>query len=358
MMLLPRVSHLVRKYWRHPLREDFFSGRNQGGPQRPRPGHSQRPSAASAISLKTQMPYDSARLGTTFKHDAASLGTTFKQRMFWPRFLVALLILLTSLTLHNTSYAANDFSPTKATPEHVLDLLHVSDYLAEAEPAFSRAITRRKKEAKIADADVKLIEGFVKRIYPARNLMTVFRQAYAKAVPPETITEIQAWLITPIGLKFQQALTQVYATTSSLRQAFLARESANVMRPNRQNAFKTFSRTFGQESLYGLLHSELDFGTLMALNALKPAAERDQQKLLKDHAKARRSILKEAARPELDAFNFSLLKDLKNSEIDELSKFAQSTAGTAHLAGFTKALEVTLDGAAVTLAEQIAKTRK
>lgn len=248
----------------------------------------------------------------------------------------------------------------KSTPtvEKVLEFFQTEAYLEQAQKCMDDALTRRRKEVTITDKRMQNIANLADRIYPASNLYKIFKLTYAKATTIENMTAIYNWQQTPKAIKYRQGLAAAFKAAPTTREAYQKKMAGIMLKPNRVNALQTFMENFEQDQTVALMHSECDFGIRMALNGYAEPAARDKVKYMKEKVQEKRSGYLEKAQEELKIFNFYALKDLKNEEVDELSKFATSALGQGHTKAFAKALEVTMDGAAKTLYEQIIKPTK
>lgn len=249
-------------------------------------------------------------------------------------------------------------APSKPTVDAVLEFFQTEQFLEAGIKCMDDALTRRKKEITIVDKQFQNIADLSHRIYPASNLYKAFKLTYAKATTIENLTAVHTWMNTPKGYKFRQGLANAYKATPAQREAYHKKMSPILLKPNRQNAINTFITNWEQDGLDAVMQSECDFGVLMGLNGYQPAQSRDKTKYLKDKVVNKRPGLVEKARASLIIFDFYLLKEMKNEEVDELSKFATSSVGQGHAKSYGKALEVTMDGAAKTLYEQVVKPTK
>lgn len=249
-------------------------------------------------------------------------------------------------------------APSKPTVEAVLEFFQTEQYLEAAVKCMDDALARRKKEVTINDKQMQTLTNLSHRIYPASNLYKTFKLAYAKATTIENLTAVYNWMNTPKGFKFRQALANAYKATPAQRESYHKKMSPILLKPNRQNAIGTFITNWEQDGLEALMQTECDFGVLMGLNGYAPAASRDKTKYLKEKVVDKRPGFIEKARKQLMIFDFYLLKEMKNEEVDDLSKFATSSVGQGHAKAYGKAMEVTMDGAAKTLMEQVIKPTK
>lgn len=249
-------------------------------------------------------------------------------------------------------------APSKPTVDAVLEFFQTERFLEAGVKCMDDALSRRKKEITIADKQFQNVADLSHRIYPASNLYKAFKLTYAKATTIENLTAVHTWMNTPKGFKFRQGMANVYKATPAQREAYHKKMSPVLLKPNRQNAINTFITNWEQDGLEALMQTGCDFGVLMGLNGYQPSQSRDKPKYLKDKVVSKRPGLIEKARSGLVVFDFYLLKEMKNEEVDELSKFATSSVGQGHAKAYGKALEVTLDGAAKTLYEQVVKPTK
>lgn len=249
-------------------------------------------------------------------------------------------------------------APSKPTVDAVLEFFHTEEYLEDVVKCMDDSLARRRKEVPIPDKQMQNITSLSHRIYPASNLYKTFKVAYTKATTIENLTAVYNWMNTPKGIKFRQGFSAAYKATAAQREAYYKKQSKLLLKPNRNNALLTFITNWEQDGLEALVKSECDYGVLMGLNAYLPPESRDKTKYLKDKVVKKRPGYLEQSREGLLIFDFYLLKEMKNEEVDDLSKFATSATGQGHAKAYGKAMEVTLDGAAKTLMDQILKPSK
>ena len=249
-------------------------------------------------------------------------------------------------------------APSKPTVEAVLEFFHTEDYLEGTVKCMDDALARRKKEVPITDQQMQNLTSLSHRIYPASNLYKSFKLAYTKATTIENLTAVYNWMNTPKGLKFGTGFNNAYKATPAQRESYHKKQSPVLLKPNRQNALGTFITNWQQDGLEALTQTQCDFGVLMGMNGYQPAASRDKTRYLKEKVVRKRSGFIEKAREQLIIFDFYLLKEMKNEEVDDLSKFATSSVGQGHAKAYGKAMEIVLDGAAKTLMDQVIKPTK
>jgi hypothetical protein len=269
--------------------------------------------------------------------------------------LLTLLAIVSIVALDAGPAAAE---PTKPTVDLVLEILHVEDYLGDVIPAFEAAVARRKKENPISETQKTMLLSLGRRIYPPKNLMKVFKPAYAKAMTPEALTALYAFLNTPTGIKLRQGYAAAYRVKSKARQAYFDSESGSVLKPNRRNALTTYITEWQQDLLHGMMAASLDFGVAMGLNPYQPATAREKPKDMKDKYAQRRASYQGEGRNAFMVLDFYILQEAKNEEIDEMSKFASTNPAKVHTQAMIKGMEAALNGGAVTMQEQVVKALK
>lgn len=247
-------------------------------------------------------------------------------------------------------------APSQPSTDKILDAIHPAESLSLAEQMIDEALTRRKKEDKISKERGEEIMSLVKRIYPAKNLYKVFKVAYAKQISPDNVALVYKWTTTPIGIKLRQALQSAYAAGPAAPAAYA--KKVGVIKPNRRNAIETYANLSEKKAYFAAWKFGADLAIARALNAYKPAAEREQSADILRSVEARKGLYDTDAIAKTYVATAFLVKDLKNEEIDDLSKFVSTSHGMAHTKAINAALEGTLASAATTLEAQIVKQRK
>ena len=243
-----------------------------------------------------------------------------------------------------------------ATVEKVLDFYHTEDFLDDCLKHVEDALERRKKELAVDDAAAKRLKDVAARIYVKRNLYDVFKVAYAKQTTLENMTALWEWMNSPIGLLLRKAYSDHYKTPYKSWKAYYDKESTNVLKPNRKNALNTLLVSSGQNELAITKILGADFAVWWALNAIQPQPE--TLRYIRSKITPRRTRYIEPARAYYEIFDAALLRDLKNEQIDELTRFSTSVIGQGADKAYRAALEMTLDSAAKTLGSQLAKGTK
>jgi hypothetical protein len=102
----------------------------------------------------------------------------------------------------------------------------------------------------------------------------------------------------------------------------------------------------------------LDLTIAMGLSAYQPVETREKPKDMREKAAVRRATYMDDGRSAFLVQDFYILKDAKNEEIDEMTKFAATNPAKVHTLAMIKAMGATLDGGAVTMQEQVTKALK
>jgi hypothetical protein len=188
--------------------------------------------------------------------------------------------------------------------------------------------------------------------------MKIFKPAYTKAMTQEGLNALYTFLNTPAGIHLRQGYAAAYRVKSKARQAYFDAESTAVLKPNRRNAISSFITEWQQDLLYSTMAAGLDLTVTMGLNPFQPAASREKPKDMRDKAAVRRATYMDEGRSAFLVQDFYLLKEVKNEDIDEMTKFATTNPAKVHTKAMIKAMEATLDGGAVTMQEQVVKALK
>lgn len=246
-------------------------------------------------------------------------------------------------------------APTKATVENVLAAFHTQDFLNDGITFIEGALTRRKKEVKVTPKRASDLLALARRIYPGKNLLTVFKVAYSKQTTLENMEALYTFLNTPAGIKLRRAYDQAYAVDASTRQTYYVKTGKTLLKPNRQNAFDTYMTTTKQYAVHGTWMTGSDLGIFRGLNGFLPPAERLASKTIEEQIATRKNGYIAAGKMFYIPFNTYLFKDMKNEDIDNITQFAATPAGEGHAKAYIAALEGTLASAAATLETQVAK---
>ncbi len=268
--------------------------------------------------------------------------------------LLALLLLAPSFALADAKKAPK----SGATVEKVLDFYHTEDFLDDCLKHVEDAVDRRKKEVTIDEATAKRLKDVAGRIYVKKNLYNVFKVAYSKQTTLENMTALWDWMNSPRGLALRKAYNDQYKEKSSYKdwKAYYDKEAKNILKPNRQNALNTFITSNEQWELATAKILGGDFAAWWSTNQLE--TQKETLKYVKNKIKPRKTGYIEAAREYFGIYDFALLRDLKNEEIDELSKFASTAFGQGAAKAYRTALEQTMESAGKTLASEIVKGTK
>ncbi len=244
------------------------------------------------------------------------------------------------------------------TVEKVLDFYKTDEFLGDSFKYVQEAIDRRKKDVTIDPALIKRINDLGPRIYTKKNLLDVFKIAYAKNTTMESMTSLYAWQNTPNGLMLRKAYAEHFKGNAASWKKYYDKESPKVLKPNRRNALTTFITSTEQWELYTTKVLGGDFTIWHVLNTIAPANAKETIKSFKEKLKPRKSGFIEPGKEWFLVFDFALLRDVKNEEIDEMSKFPLTVPGQASTKAYRFALEQTFESAAKTLANEIVKGTK
>jgi hypothetical protein len=249
-------------------------------------------------------------------------------------------------------------SSSGATVEKVLDFYHTTEFRDDCLHHVEEAVDRRRKEVQMDDDLAKRIKDVAARIYVKKNLYDVFKVAYAKQTTLENMTALWDWMNSPRGISLKKAYDQHYGGKGNYKEwkAYYDKEAGIVLKPNRKNAINTYI-TANEQADYEI-NKILggDFAVWWTANQM--SAQKEPIKYIKSKIKPRRTGYLEAAREYFGIYDFSLLRDLRNEEIDDISRFASTVVGQGASKAYANALEQTMDSAAKTLANEIAKGTK
>jgi len=244
----------------------------------------------------------------------------------------------------------------ETTPEatqEVLTGLATVGLLDHAHEYFALAVARQRKAKLINEATANQLLSFSKRMYSGANLYPVFKRAYAKYSNQQDVAAVQAWLSSPPGVKYHQSVSAALQASESTLTAYFDQHAEQVLRPNRKNALATFNKAWRHTELYQSFRLGMDFTVLLA--AKQPGQDQESIAQLKERVSKTKFEFDRDAAEHFKAYDFYLCKEFKNEDIDELSKFAFTLPTIAHLKAYIKALESTLESAALTLKAQVIK---
>ena len=244
----------------------------------------------------------------------------------------------------------------ETTPEatqEVLTGLATTSLLDHAQEYFALAVARQRKAKLINEATANQLLSFSKRMYSGVNLYPVFKRAYAKYSNQQDVTAVQSWLSSPFGVKYHQSINAALQASASTLTAYFDQHAEQVLRPNRKNALATFNKAWRHTELYQSFRLGMDFTVLLA--AKQPGQDQESIAQLKERVSKTKFEFDRDAVEHFKAYDFYLCKEYKNEEIDELSKFAFALPTIGHLKAYIKALDSTLESAALTLQAQVVK---
>lgn len=239
--------------------------------------------------------------------------------------------------------------------EHVLRFYQTEEVLGSVSLRFEDALNRHRQDDGVTPMQLRGLALIGKKIYQAPNLFKVFVEAYALVISIHDMRDLLAWQKTPLGLRFRQGLKEFFTTPESKIDRFLKKNSLQNLKANRKNTLNTFFKALEQDQIYVNLESGADLGVLLGLSGYAPESDREKVDKIVAQAQGRRLGFSGKSQELWLRQNFFALKDLRNDEIDQVSKFAMSAAGQGHMQAYLKALEVTLTAAAKTLRDQVIK---
>ena len=257
-----------------------------------------------------------------------------------------------SLTVMMVGSRAMAETPPDATHEVLTGVATVA-LLDHAQEYFALAVTRQRKAKLINEATANQLLSFSKRIYSGANLYPVFKRAYAKYSNQQDVAALQAWLSSPLGLKYHQNVSAAVQASESTLTAYFNQHAEKILRPNRKNALATFNKAWRHTELYQTFRLGMDFTVLLA--AKQPGQDQESTAQLKERVSKTKFEFDRDAAEHFKAYDFYLCKEFKNEDIDQLSKFAFTPPSIAHLKAYIKALDSTLESAALTLQAQVVK---
>jgi hypothetical protein len=262
---------------------------------------------------------------------------------------------LVPLLVCGAARADSDNPGTGRAADKVIEFFRMDAFFGDAATWYSDAVARAKKDGPIPEGQLQTMDNLGKRILPPKNIVKIFKTAYIRAITPDNLKKLSDWMLTPQAIQLRTAYAKTLKVGAKARQAYVDGPGAAQLKPNRKNAIRTFTTAWGHEPLFVACRTEMDYVVRLALNAFLPPNTREVPKILKDAVLARKSTYVEPASAYYRVFDAYLLKDLRSEQIDELSKFAETAVGEAHVKAMQKALEATIDAAGKTMADQIIK---
>lgn len=242
-----------------------------------------------------------------------------------------------------------------ANIDKVLAYYHTEDLLDQSMKKLEEAVLRRRKESPVTDAQLDLILVTARKIYRGSNLYPVFRAAYTKAMHLSNLNALRQWQNSPLGITLGRGLQATAKAEPTALTSYYEKEAPIVLKPNRRNAINTLVTVSEQDKLLATYMLGADFGVWIGLEVQKPRVQRERQKVLREKLKARRTGYNEPARASAMAALVYTVKDMKNEEIDAVTAFYGTAAGIAVVNAYNKALEHTLEQAALTLGTNVDK---
>jgi hypothetical protein len=239
--------------------------------------------------------------------------------------------------------------------EHLLRIYRSEDLLGSVYGRFENALNRHRQDDGVTEMQLRGLALIARKIYQAPNLNKIFVEAYALLISIHDVKDTLDWQKSPLGLRLSHGLKDFFTTPSSKIDRYFKKNSLDTLKPNRKNALNTFFKAHEQDQIYVNLESGADLGVALGLSGYTPEKEREKVEKIATQVQDRRLGFSGKSQKDWLTQNAYVLKDLRNDEIDHISKFAMSAPGQGHTKAFLKALEVTLTAAAKTLREQVIK---
>lgn len=247
------------------------------------------------------------------------------------------------------TYGATD----RQAAEKVLRSYHIDAMLGSVYERLEDALTRHQADKGVTETQLRGVALLGKRIYQPQNMLTIVAEAYTKIISAADLRTLLAWQKTPLGMRYGQAQKTFLQTPVAQISAYYQQESPALLRPNRRNALNTYSRALEQDQLHASLEAGAELGVELGLSGYMSPAARENTVKIAAHSQSMKIGFLGKNQGKALSQNFFLLKDMRNDEIDEISKWAMSVAGQNHTRALIKALDATLLAAAKTLRDQV-----
>ena len=239
--------------------------------------------------------------------------------------------------------------------EHLLRFYRTPELMDSVYLRFENALNRHRQDDGVSDMQVRGLALIGKKIYQGPNLFKILVDAYALVISIHDVRDVLEWQKTPLGIRFSHGLKEFFSTPETTLNRYLKKNKFENMKPNRKNALNTFFKAQEQDAIYVNLETGADLGVLLGLSGYTPEKDREKTDKIIAQAQGRRLGFSGKSQQQWLRQNFFVLKDLRNDEIDLISKFAMSAAGQGHSQALLKALDFTLTAAAKTLRDQVIK---
>ena len=249
--------------------------------------------------------------------------------------------------------------PLYGAPQSMADgalaFYQTESLLKNAFDKFEDALARHRKEEGVTETQLRGLSLIGKRIYQGKNLLKVFTEAYAKVMPVRDLNDLVMWQKTPIALKLAQGVLNLSRAPERKISDYFKKNSPTLLRPNRKNALNTFFKAFEQSVTDASLEAGVDIGVKLGLSGYASASDREKIAQIAEKTEGWKDGYQGLNQSKWVATNFFMLKDMRNDEIDEVSKFAMSITGQAHTQAYIKAMDATFLAAGRTLRDQVIK---
>lgn len=264
--------------------------------------------------------------------------------------LKATLLLLTAVLFTTQAARANHL----AEATKILEFYQTEDYLKGAMPCMERHLATMSKDLKISPAQKNKIEALIRRIYPADNLYKIFKVSFAENFLEDKVKSKKEFLNNPGGIKLRQAYKSTVASGPATRKSFYDQNAAKLLTTNRKNSMLTFITSSEQDRGFAVMESRCYLAIRLAHNAIVSPKNRASLRQLKEATAQREPSYIEEGRKKYEVFDFFLLREHTQKEIDNLSLYYSGADGTNFIKAYKKALIITMESAANTLHSQMA----
>jgi hypothetical protein len=245
------------------------------------------------------------------------------------------------------------YGATQSMADGALAFYQTESIFKRAYDKFEDALARHRKEEGVTETQLRGLSLIGKRIYQGKNLLKVFTEAYAKLMPARDLNDLVMWQKTPTALKLTQGGLNLSLAPANKISAYFKKNSPTLLRPNRKNALNTFFKAFEQSATYASLEAGVDIGVKLGLSGYASASDREKVAQIAEKAEGWKDGYQGLNQNKWIVTNFFMLKEMRNDEIDEVSKFAMSITGQAHTQAYIKAMDATFLAAGKTLRDQV-----
>lgn len=214
----------------------------------------------------------------------------------------------------------------------------------------SAALERRRKYTEIDNATASKILEVGQKIYKEASLLDVLTAAYAIFATQQQVEAETKLFESPTGILYKAALAEMAAPDFAGRvfKYWQTRDFKKIQQ-NRKNVIASYIKQTGAAEIQGVFHAGMDIAIDLSLNAFKHQRSRLTLETIKRQTRLRKNnYVMDNADELIQNITFAF-RELKNSQIDMITRFYFSRIGEQSTKAYKHAVEITMDRAGETL---------